>query len=122
MTSQQVRQLKATPLTTTNVSLNVGYGEVVFAGRNGAGRTTLLKILNRVSKPDAGSVTYFPDAHGGALMQRPRRRLEALGMGTKTHSAAGIDKGNESPPEPLLTGRGASNAALNSGMLRRRCT
>ena len=41
-----------------DVSFDVAYGEVVgIVGRNGAGKTTMLKILSRITTPTAGQVT-----------------------------------------------------------------
>src|SRR5215208_5049586 len=40
-----------------NVSFSVGKGEVVgLIGENGAGKSTVLKVLNGIYHPDAGSV------------------------------------------------------------------
>lgn len=60
----------ANPLVIQNVNLTINFGEkVVFVGRNGAGKTTMMKLLNRVIKPDAGKVQYFHGARVSALMQ-----------------------------------------------------
>lgn len=54
------------------IDLQVRPGEVVsLVGPNGAGKSTLLKCLNRILRPDAGSVTL----NGQALSAMSRRQL-----------------------------------------------
>ena len=51
-----------------DVSFDVGHGEVVgFIGHNGAGKSTALKILSRITDPTEGEV----DLHGrvGSLLE-----------------------------------------------------
>ncbi len=51
-----------------NISFDVGHGEAVgLIGKNGAGKSVLLKILARVTKPTAG----FAEIHGriGAMLE-----------------------------------------------------
>ncbi|DBA05279.1 TPA: hypothetical protein N0F65_007441 [Lagenidium giganteum] len=53
-----------------NMTLHVNYGEkVVLVGRNGAGKTTILKMLNRALQPKSGKVQYFHGARVASLMQ-----------------------------------------------------
>lgn len=43
-----------------DVSLDVGRGDfVAVTGPNGGGKTTLLRVILRLLKPDSGSVTYY---------------------------------------------------------------
>ncbi|MFT3889253.1 MAG: ABC-F family ATP-binding cassette domain-containing protein [Arachnia sp.] len=52
------------------VSLGIGAGEVIgVVGRNGDGKTTLLRILTGDLEPDDGRVTTATNAHVGALAQ-----------------------------------------------------
>jgi len=45
-----------------DVSFSVGKGEVVgLIGENGAGKSTVLKVLNGIYQPDSGGV--FVDGH-----------------------------------------------------------
>ncbi|MCR4908265.1 MAG: ABC transporter ATP-binding protein [Lachnospiraceae bacterium] len=44
----------------TNVNLSLETGEqAAIIGRNGCGKTTLMHIMAGITKPDAGSVSYF---------------------------------------------------------------
>src|SRR5450432_4135830 len=73
-----------------DINLEIGAGEVVgVIGRNGAGKSTFLKILSQITKPTRGSVTL----HGrvGSLLE----------VGTGFH--------------PELTGR--ENIFLNGAIL-----
>lgn len=57
------------------VSFFVGRGEVVgLLGRNGAGKTSLLRLANRSLRPDAGAVRLW----GRSLDSYPRRELARM--------------------------------------------
>lgn len=55
----------------TGVSLDVDSGDfLAVTGPNGGGKTTLLKIMLRLIKPDSGHVTYSDDFRIGYLPQK----------------------------------------------------
>lgn len=79
----------------SDVSFDVGRGEILgVVGRNGAGKSTVLKILSRVTVPDAGTVDLY--GRVGSLLE----------VGTGFH--------------PELTGR--ENIYLNGAILGMRRT
>src|SRR4051794_9390536 len=52
------------------VSLGVAAGDRIgVVGRNGGGKSTLLRLLARVDAPDAGAVTHTAGLHVGLLAQ-----------------------------------------------------
>src|SRR5580658_640320 len=60
-----------------NVSFSVGEGEkVVFLGTSGCGKTTLLKMINRLIEPDSGEISI-----GGRRIreQRPEKLRRGIG-------------------------------------------
>lgn len=58
------------PLVLHNLTLTVNYGDkVVLVGRNGAGKTTFMKLLSRGLEPKRGKVEYFHGARIASLMQ-----------------------------------------------------
>jgi osmoprotectant transport system ATP-binding protein len=60
-----------------NVSFSVGEGEnVVFLGTSGCGKTTLLKMINRLLEPDSGEISI-----GGRRIreQRPEQLRRSIG-------------------------------------------
>ena len=79
-----------------DVSLELARGEsLAIVGRNGAGKTTILKLVSRVTWPTEGRVLV-------------RGRVISL-----------IELGAGFHPEQILTGRGRANAALfYSGLCR----
>ncbi len=49
----------------TDVSIDVNVGDfIAITGPNGGGKTTLLRIMLRLLKPDKGTVKYFPGRKG----------------------------------------------------------
>ncbi|KAE9343795.1 hypothetical protein PF008_g9514 [Phytophthora fragariae] len=59
-----------TPLILANLNLTINYGDkVVLVGRNGAGKTTFMKLLSRGLEPKRGKVEYFHGARVASLMQ-----------------------------------------------------
>ncbi len=49
----------------SDVSINVNDGDfIAITGPNGGGKTTLLRIMLKLLKPDRGSVTYHDGKHG----------------------------------------------------------
>ncbi len=59
----------------TGLDLSVGSGEVYgFLGRNGAGKSTAIRILMGITKPDRGDVYFFGERARGADV-RLRQRI-----------------------------------------------
>ncbi|OWZ03087.1 ABC transporter [Phytophthora megakarya] len=58
------------PLVLENLNLTLNYGDkVVLVGRNGAGKTTFMKLLSKGLVPTRGKVEYFHGARIASLMQ-----------------------------------------------------
>ncbi|MFL5560089.1 MAG: ATP-binding cassette domain-containing protein [Gemmatimonadaceae bacterium] len=67
-----VEQLRGTTRTLTGVDLDIPRGEVVaLVGPSGAGKTSLLRLLNRLDDPSAGSVSFA----GAPITSYPVRQL-----------------------------------------------
>jgi len=59
-----------------DVSFNVGGGEtLVLLGRSGSGKTTTLKLINRLLEPTAGEVRVAGERAGDLPATRLRRRI-----------------------------------------------
>ncbi len=59
----------------SDVSLSVNQGEILFlTGRSGAGKTTILRLLNRIEHPDKGIV----EVAGQDLGKLPQGRMQKL--------------------------------------------
>src|ERR1700712_3473034 len=62
-----------------HVSLSIARGEVrALLGKNGAGKSTVIRLLSGVEAPDEGTVTL-----GGKLLERPNVQL-AQQLGVRT--------------------------------------
>jgi osmoprotectant transport system ATP-binding protein len=60
----------------TDVSFAVGAGEtLVLLGRSGSGKTTTLKLINRLLEPTAGEVRIAGERSAGQPVTRLRRRI-----------------------------------------------
>jgi ABC-2 type transport system ATP-binding protein len=60
-----------------NVNMHIKKGSIYgFIGRNGAGKTTVLKMLSGLSKPTAGEIEMF--GYRGREMQKIRSRVGCL--------------------------------------------
>ncbi|MGH7674007.1 MAG: ATP-binding cassette domain-containing protein, partial [Gemmatimonadales bacterium] len=60
----------------SDVSFTVGAGEtLVLLGRSGSGKTTTLKLINRLLEPTAGEVRIAGEAAGPVDAVRLRRRI-----------------------------------------------
>ncbi|EEY65038.1 uncharacterized protein PITG_16495 [Phytophthora infestans T30-4] len=58
------------PLVFEKLNLTINYGDkVVLVGRNGAGKTTFMKLLSKGLEPESGKVEYFHGARIASLMQ-----------------------------------------------------
>ena len=66
-----------------NVSIHIGQGDIYgLVGRNGAGKTTFMKILCGLIKKSGGSYSIFGKSNGelGSIMQRMGLLIEAPGI------------------------------------------
>lgn len=55
----------------TDISMDVNAGDfIAITGPNGGGKTTLLRVMLRLLKPDKGNVTYCGDLTTGYLPQK----------------------------------------------------
>ncbi len=66
-----------------NVSLHIKRGEIYgFIGRNGAGKTTFMKMISGLSTPTAGEIVLFGDKGAAAKMYQSRigNLIEAPGV------------------------------------------
>ncbi len=58
------------------LSLTLEHGEqIAIVGRNGEGKSTLLKVAAGLLSPTRGKVTYFGSANPALLLQNPRQQL-----------------------------------------------
>jgi ABC-type polar amino acid transport system ATPase subunit len=70
-----------------SIDLTVHRGEiVVIMGRSGAGKTTFLRCLNLLEKPDAGTITIH-DRTVGCSRQRGGRHRDRLVRDLRTRTA-----------------------------------
>ena len=59
-----------------HVSFTVAEGEfVTILGSSGCGKTTLLKMVNRLYEPDSGKITLFGEDISRADVVKLRRRI-----------------------------------------------
>ena len=56
-----------------NISLTINQGDIYgLIGRNGAGKTTFMKIISNLSNPTAGTYTIFPSSHNDDKLSQTR--------------------------------------------------
>ncbi|GMF12511.1 unnamed protein product [Phytophthora lilii] len=68
---------KKLPFALENLNLTTNYGDkVVLVCRNGAGKTTFMKLLRRGLEPTGGKVEYFNGARIASLMQHNEEDLK----------------------------------------------
>ena len=71
-TLRKVEQVRGDVHTLTGIDLDIPAGEVVaLVGPSGAGKTSLLRLLNRLDDPTSGDVTY----NGSPIVTVPVREL-----------------------------------------------
>ena len=71
-----VEQVRGEVHTLRGVDLDVPAGEVVaLVGPSGAGKTSLIRLLNRLDDPDAGTVTYMGTPIESLPVRELRRRV-----------------------------------------------
>ena len=59
-----------------NISLSIGEGEfITILGSSGCGKTTLLKMVNRLHEPDSGSIHLFGENTRDVDVIKVRRRI-----------------------------------------------
>src|SRR6185369_4289653 len=72
LTATNIRHVYGNDIILDGVSLSVEAGERIgMVGRNGTGKTTLLKVLAGRLKPDEGAVTLQRGSRTGYLTQDP---------------------------------------------------
>ena len=113
LTARHLRRERANHLVLADVSVTVGPDtRVGVVGPNGVGKTTLLRILAGLDRPDAGSVELAPpDAPVGYLAQeRERDPIETAGEALRRRTGvAEVDRELEAAADALAAGvEGAS--------------
>ncbi|MCE1174845.1 MAG: ABC-F family ATP-binding cassette domain-containing protein [Propionibacteriales bacterium] len=108
------------------VSLGLGEGDVVgVVGRNGDGKTTLLRLLVGAAEPDSGQVIRNPGASIGYLSQdetfAPGATVREVVVGGQADHVWAAEAGSRAVVHHLLAGidLGAAVAALSGGERRR---
>jgi ABC-type methionine transport system ATPase subunit len=73
---RQVQQIRGDVHTLRDVDLDIPMGEVVaLVGPSGAGKTSLVRLLNRLDDPVSGTVTYCGAPIGLLFVRELRRRV-----------------------------------------------
>ena len=63
-----------------DISISIRKGEIYgLIGRNGAGKTTIMRMISGLSKPTSGSYSLFGKT--GAEMRRENIKIKCIGMG-----------------------------------------
>jgi len=108
------------------VSLGVGSGDRIgVVGRNGDGKTTLLRVLAKLEEPDGGRVTHTRGLQVGFLAQSDDvdldRTVRAVVLGAQAEHEWAADAGTREVVEVLLAGVGLDRAlgGLSGGERRR---
>jgi len=110
------------------VSLGVGTGERVgVVGRNGDGKTTLLRIIGGLEEPDQGRVSRSRGLHLGYLTQGddldPSATVQAAVLGDRAEHEWAADSFTREIVEVLLVGLPLDRVVSGlSGGERRRCS
>ncbi len=75
-TLKQVRQIRDGNVVVDGVELEIGQGEITaLVGASGAGKTSLLRLLNRLDDPTSGEVLYDSKPINSYAVQELRRRI-----------------------------------------------
>lgn len=72
---KQYKSLKALNRCSMHIPKGAIYG---FVGKNGAGKTTMIRIMTGLQKPDSGSYTLYGVPHTDPGMSKMRRRMGAV--------------------------------------------
>src|SRR5512139_3272661 len=110
------------------VSLGVGTGERVgVVGRNGDGKTTLLRVIGGLEEPDEGRVSRARGLHLGYLTQGddldPAATVQAAVLGERAEHEWAADSFTREIVEVLLAGVSLERTVSGlSGGERRRCS
>jgi putative ABC transport system ATP-binding protein len=73
---RQVKQIRGGVHTLRDIDLDIPAGEVVaLVGPSGAGKTSLLRLLNRLDDPAGGAVSYLGAPIGSIPVRSLRRRI-----------------------------------------------
>lgn len=73
---RDVRQVKSGRVLLRNIDLQIPRGKVtVLLGTSGAGKTSLLRLLNRLDDPAAGEISYLDRSLDGYPVTELRRRV-----------------------------------------------
>ncbi len=111
-----------------DVSLGVGAGERIgVVGRNGDGKTTLLRLLGGLEEPDAGRISRNRGLHLGFLTQGddldPSATVRAAVLGDRADHEWAADTTTREVVEVLLAGVALDRVVDGlSGGERRRCS
>jgi ATP-binding cassette subfamily F protein uup len=111
-----------------DVSIGIGAGDRVgVVGRNGDGKTTLLRVLSGLEEPDAGRVSRSRGLHLGFLTQGddldPDATVGEAVLGDRAHHEWAADRTTREVVEVLMAGIPLERVVGGlSGGERRRCS
>ncbi|POM81753.1 ABC transporter [Phytophthora palmivora] len=110
------------PLVLENLNLTVNYGDkVVLLGRNGAGKTTFMKLLSKGLQPTRGKIEYFHGARIASLMQHNvedlKRQEWSQGLTPLELLRTRILQADETSSQAMVSELGGSNSA-SDGKIR----
>ncbi|KAG7389894.1 hypothetical protein PHYPSEUDO_009408 [Phytophthora pseudosyringae] len=110
------------PLVLDKLHLTINYGDkVVLVGRNGAGKTTFMKLLSKGLEPKCGKVEYFHGARIASLMQHNvedlKRQKWSQGLTPMELLRTRLPT-DEAASHSIATGLGGGPGPANEGKLR----
>jgi putative ABC transport system ATP-binding protein len=123
-----VRQVKAGAVVLDGVDLDIPLQRLTaLVGRSGAGKTSLLRLLNRLDDPAGGSILFLGHPIEDTPVRQLRRRVgfvfqsPVMFAGTvRDNLKAALETPNATPPDAEAEMRGALELAeLDTGLLDR---